>query len=189
MIYTELLYNHQNAQNAQNAVTEVSKELELPKLYVPRNRAGIVLFSTDRRSVLMVKPKIYEHEDPASAKWGFPKGSAEDNERMNQCASREFFEETGLYITIPNENPPNVYRGRCDVKVYYYLYIMTPSMENQFTTITRVYKGVYSKKEISEMRFIPLDQLKTMSENKELNSDTRNICKHIERYLRNAVSI
>jgi 8-oxo-dGTP pyrophosphatase MutT (NUDIX family) len=176
--------------NTTSCVENISAEKEKTNLlttYKIRNRAGIVMFSSDKRSVLLVKPKLYENEDPTTAKWGFPKGSAEDNERMHQCATREFFEETGLYITIPNEHPTNLYKGRCSVRVYYYLYIMTPAVEQQFMNIRKVYNGVYAKKEISDMKFIPIEELPVIE--RQLNSDTRNIARNIQKYLSNATLI
>ena len=163
------------------AVPSVTQEYKI------RNRAGIVLFSNDKRSVLMVKPKLYEGEDPKTSKWGFPKGSAEDNERMHHCATREFFEETGLYITIPNEHPPNLYKGKCTVRVYYYLYIMSPALEQQFMNIRNVYNGIYSKKEISDMQFIPIEKLGDMTN--QLNSDSRTIIRNIRKYLDSALIV
>jgi 8-oxo-dGTP pyrophosphatase MutT (NUDIX family) len=152
-----------------------------------RNRAGIIMFSHDKKSVLMVKPRLYDGEDPAKAKWGFPKGSAEENERMNECASREFFEETGLYITIPKENVPNLYKGKCEQRVYYYLYTMSDSMESHYAKIRNVYEGNYATKEISQIEFIPIDKLSTMES--MLNSDARRIVRDINKYTEKSVII
>jgi 8-oxo-dGTP pyrophosphatase MutT (NUDIX family) len=181
---TDHIYNDSHNRTITSIEKLTTDELSTYKI---RNRAGIVMFSSDKRSVLLVKPKLYENEDPATAKWGFPKGSAEDNERMHQCATREFFEETGLYITIPNEHPTNLYKGRCSVRVYYYLYIMTPAVEQQFMNIRKVYNGVYAKKEISDMKFIPIEELPVIE--RQLNSDTRNIARNIQKYLSNATLI
>lgn len=151
-----------------------------------RNRAGVILFSSDKKQVLMVKPRIYENEDPSKSKWGFPKGSAEENERMNDCASREFFEETGLFITIPRENLPNLYKGRCDQRVYYYLYTMSDAMGAQYEKIRSVYSGNYAAHEISQLEFIPVDNLPLMD---NLNSDARRIIRDIKQYIEKAVVI
>ena len=152
-----------------------------------RNRAGIILFSQDKKHVLMVKPRLYEGEDPLKAKWGFPKGSAEENERMNECASREFFEETGLYITIPKENVPNLYKGRCEQRVYYYLYTMSNTTKSHYDKIRSVYEGNYASREISQIEFIPIDDLASMEQT--LNSDARRIIRDINKYTEKAVVI
>jgi 8-oxo-dGTP pyrophosphatase MutT (NUDIX family) len=151
-----------------------------------RDRAGVILFSADMKNVLMVKPRLYENEEPSKAKWGFPKGSVEKNESMNQCASREFFEETGLYITIPKENSRNLYKGSCECRVYYYLYVMTPTMEEQYKRIRDVYGGNYATREISSIQFISVEELQKMT---DLNSDSRRIIRDLPKYIPRAIAV
>jgi hypothetical protein len=64
---------------------------------------------------------------------------------------------------------------------------MTPAVEQQFMNIRKVYNGVYAKKEISDMKFIPIEELPVIE--RQLNSDTRNIARNIQKYLSNATLI
>lgn len=54
-----------------------------------RTRAGLVVLTFDRASVLLVKGS-------KSGKWSLPKGKVEPNETTIQAAIRECQEETGL---------------------------------------------------------------------------------------------
>lgn len=54
-----------------------------------RTRAGLVVLTFDRASVLLVR-------GAKSGKWSLPKGKVEDNETTIQAAIRECQEETGL---------------------------------------------------------------------------------------------
>jgi 8-oxo-dGTP pyrophosphatase MutT (NUDIX family) len=54
-------------------------------------KCGIIYFDALTDKYLLVLGK-------KSDKWGFPKGHMEDGESEEECAMREFFEETGIQI-------------------------------------------------------------------------------------------
>lgn len=59
-----------------------------------QKRCGIILFHPKTEKYLLVRGKY-------SKKWGFPKGHMEDGEDEEQTAIREFYEETGLSVSVP----------------------------------------------------------------------------------------
>lgn len=130
------------------------------------SRAGVILFSPNKKYVLLVK--TYGNNNQLYSKWGFPKGTVEDNEKMNDCASRELKEETGLNINIEYEEVKNVIKYETHKnKVYYYSYVLN---NNMMTNIMRIIK-THKDAEISKIAFIPVSDMNKL----ELNYDTKRL--------------
>lgn len=80
----------------------------IPKLFFrqkwPRDRrrtAGVILVRQNIKGL----PDIWLVECYMSGRFGFPKGQCEQHESFRQTAQREFYEETGSYIKIPERCP------------------------------------------------------------------------------------
>lgn len=110
-----------------------------------RTRAGLVVLTLDRASVLLVR-------GAKSGKWSLPKGKVEDNETTIQAAIRECQEETGLtrgeYLLL----------DKLFVKNHCTIYEAQLRAPRRPLTVhpTRV-------NEIEEIRWVPLDALNTYS--------------------------
>ena len=61
------------------------------------NRAGAIIINNKLDSILLV---LNRNNINNNHKWGFPKGHIELTERINICAKREVYEETGLLLPI-----------------------------------------------------------------------------------------
>jgi ADP-ribose pyrophosphatase YjhB (NUDIX family) len=146
-------------------------------------RAGVILFSPNKKYVLLVKTKSSKHQ---IGKWGFPKGSVEENEYLNMCAMRELKEETGLTINIDKEDMSNMIK-RCFNKKsnisYYYSYILNNSMMKEIMKIIKNHKD--NNNEIDILGFVPIDKHHDLV----LNSDTKKLLKYYEYCLKKAIKL
>lgn len=139
------------------------------------NRAGVVLFSPNKKYVLLVKTTGGDNH--YYSKWGFPKGTVEEDEKMNECASRELKEETGLSIIIDNEEKQNLIKCRqTKNKVYYYSYVLNNNMMQRIFEIIKSHKD----KEIAKIAFVPISDKDKL----ELNCDTKQILNNYENIIR-----
>ena len=66
-------------------------------IYPPK--AGVIMFNKNLDKVLVVKNNYASTEE--LSKLGLPKGHLYKEESFQKCAEREFYEETGLKISIP----------------------------------------------------------------------------------------
>lgn len=140
-------------------------------------RAGVILFSPNKKYVLLVKTKSCQYH---MGKWGFPKGSAEKDEYLNMCAMRELKEETGLSININEEKMTNMIRRNCSA--YYYCYILNNNMMKE---IMNIIKGHKDDNEIDKLGFVPLDKCNDLM----LNSDSRKLLKYYEHCINKAIKL
>ena len=134
------------------------------------DRAGVILFSPNKKYVLLVKTKLYGN-------WGFPKGKVEKNENLNMCAMRELKEETGLTIDIDANHITNIIPRRFNNmynKSYYYCYILNNNMMTNIINIIKNHKS--DNGEIDKIGFIPLDKYNNL----KLNKDTRRLLPSVE---------
>lgn len=60
------------------------------KNYKPRYKAGVFLYSPISKKILIVQSN--------GKLWGCPKGTIKKNEKIQDCAIREVFEETGIKL-------------------------------------------------------------------------------------------
>jgi ADP-ribose pyrophosphatase YjhB (NUDIX family) len=134
------------------------------------DRAGVILFSPNKKYVLLVKTKLYGN-------WGFPKGKVEKNENLNMCAMRELKEETGLTINIDANHITNIIPRRFNNmynKSYYYCYILNNNMMINIINIIKSHKS--ENGEIDKIGFIPIDKC----DNLKLNKDIRRLLPSVE---------
>jgi 8-oxo-dGTP pyrophosphatase MutT (NUDIX family) len=135
-----------------------------------RKRAGVILLTANKEHVLLVKCKTYNEED---ARWGFPKGSLEEGETMNECAMRELYEETGIPLKIEEELMSNTITYNIDNDIYYYSYVMS----NKFMKkCIKIFENFKNEKEISRIGFVPIKKIFGL----QLNYDTKRIMKNYE---------
>jgi ADP-ribose pyrophosphatase YjhB (NUDIX family) len=130
--------------------------------------AGIVLlvkFNNEER-ILLVKPKKF---NGLSKKWSIPKGKVEEGLSKKQTALNELLEETG--IKLPNniklkEKYKVIYKKSGILKELKY-YIVRLN-RNQLNIPIDNFGNVDTKKlnthEIKYVKFVPLDEAKTMIE-------------------------
>ena len=86
-----------------------TKEEYNRRLLTGIDTAGVIL-QNPLRKYLIVLGRTH-------MKWSFPKGGLEPDESLDQCATREMREESGLDIRIPNGNVPYFISCNC----FYYL--------------------------------------------------------------------
>jgi 8-oxo-dGTP pyrophosphatase MutT (NUDIX family) len=116
--------------------------------------------SLNKIEYLLVKGVIFN-------KWGFPKGKKDENENDIECASRELFEETGVYVDPNSLNEcKRVKVGRHNL--YIYKSYEKPNIEN------------VNENEIVEIKWMTLDDMKNVYS--ECNRELRNIIDYQERY-------
>lgn len=121
--------------------------------YKPSEVFGVILISEDNK-ILMVKGR-------KAFKWSFPKGHIKQDETWSQCAVRECFEETGIYIPdhfdIKQKKPHKLFSG------HYYVYKNTEEikpilMDNSDTS------------EILEVAWIPIKDIYNIRRNIDVNN-------------------
>jgi 8-oxo-dGTP pyrophosphatase MutT (NUDIX family) len=144
-----------------------------------RERAGVILFTPNKDHVLLVKCKTYNEED---SRWGFPKGSLEEGETLNQCAMRELYEETGILLKIEEELMSNTITYKIDNNIYYYSYVMSNKFVKQCVKIFEKFKN---DKEITKIGFVPIKKIFDL----QLNYDTRRIMKNFEEAIKIAKKV
>lgn len=120
---------------------------------------GILIKLQNR--ILLVKPS----NSGKRKLWGFPKGKIEEGETLEQCASRETFEEIGILIE-PNKlkgEPKKIeYRdkkNRLYKTVYYYLYEINDLSEIGLDT-DEVPKENLALREVNKAKFMDYDKAK-----------------------------
>lgn len=110
------------------------------------------------------KSKILVVRGRSSGKWSFPKGhlKPKSNERAFECALRELYEETGIYIDAKNLNPCSVPSKRFRVGEYFIL-----DLEKEISPLPR------DVREISEARWVTQDELQGFLSEDIANIDIR----------------
>jgi ADP-ribose pyrophosphatase YjhB (NUDIX family) len=132
-------------------------------------KAGILLFNKSMTVVLLVQTINYETKE---LKWGIPKGKCDNNETIENCATREFLEETGNNIHIYHGDPyQDVTNTEKNIRTRYF--ILKTDREPLLRTDL-------SKGEVKKCKFVRISDLDDMN----TNYDTRlllkrkiNICK------------
>jgi 8-oxo-dGTP pyrophosphatase MutT (NUDIX family) len=83
------------------------------KPFIPKqaNKAGGILMHNGK--VLIVQSR--------GNKWGFPKGSLENNETIAECAQREVREETSLNLRLSNDDIQITYKEPHQTKLTFFL--------------------------------------------------------------------
>lgn len=118
-------------------------------------KAGIILFDSTLEKVLMVKTLVSPQENNVTGKWGVPKGHKEENETLEECAMREFYEETGIKLNVnPDDSKIRVNN------TYYYPYVISEG-----TIMNRL--RPMNDMEISNIHFVNIDIIRDIEVNKE----------------------
>ena len=84
------------------------------QLYTYPPKAGVILLNKEKNKIVIVRNK-YNNWKP---KWGLPKGHKEGTEKIEECARRELYEETGINIKI-NHNDPYIKVNNSTYFIYY----------------------------------------------------------------------
>ena len=118
--------------------------------------AGIVLINKNSEKVLVVLQS-------ASKKWGLPKGQTEntDFECHYKTAERELFEETSILLTLNKHKL--LFNYKVNDKIYYVVKI--------FNNIP--FPKPQDNEEISDVKWIEIDQLDNFIKNNECNRSLR----------------
>ena len=103
----------------------INTESSINKDQDPRKiGCGGVIIDTQYNEILLIRGRN-------SQKWGLPKGRKNMNETLEECASREIWEETGLRILINEEFTRIKLKNR---RNYYYI-IRIPKEQVQIEPI------------------------------------------------------
>ncbi len=126
--------------------------------YIPPHEKvyGAICISPDNK-ILVVRGR-------SSGKWSFPKGhlKSKSNERAFDCALRELYEETGIYIDAKSLNPCALPSKRLRVGEYFIL-----DLDQEIMPLPR------DQREISEARWVNEEQLKEFLVDDRANIDIR----------------
>ena len=126
--------------------------------YRPRSMRvyGTICISENNR-ILLVRGAL-------TGKWSFPKGHLKprSNERAFECALRELYEETGIYIDMKTVNSCSVPSKRFRVGEYFIL-----DLEREIAPLPR------DVREISEARWVTQDELQGFLTDDIANIDIR----------------
>ena len=109
---------------------------------------GSVIFKDDK--VLMVK----EAKEKCFGKWAFPAGHLEVNETIFEGVKRETFEETGCEIELKKVFPIFT-KNTEDMNIAMFHFLA--DLVNETST--------FDNKEIAEIKWITIDELKSMNQN------------------------
>lgn len=90
---------------------------------IRKKKAGVFLYDPTLQKILLVQSR--------GDKWGFPKGTLEDNETIEECAIREVFEETGIRLTL--DQLQTYLKFRIDKATYYHSLVDSTHDEYQPT--------------------------------------------------------
>ena len=120
--------------------------------YIYPPKAGVILFDKQLEYVLLIKNNYAENND--LAKYSIPKGHLEEKETRSECAEREFYEETGVKINIPQDRQSI----RVNNSQYYPFYTDTTKLEK--------FKPV-DINEVSECKFVKIADIKKFNCNQE----------------------
>ena len=105
-----------------------------------KHRAGIVLMNRNNELLLV--------QNVLNLKWSFPKGCIESNESIEECAKREFHEETGNILT---DKESYIFSFNCnDCKYFVYL---TSRNKSEFNL------DIFDRKEIKSVQWFNKDSL------------------------------
>jgi 8-oxo-dGTP pyrophosphatase MutT (NUDIX family) len=126
--------------------------------YIPPHEKvyGAICISPENK-VLVVRGR-------SSGKWSFPKGHLKprSNERAFECALRELYEETGIFIDTKTVNSCSVPSKRFRVGEYFIL-----DLEREIAPLPR------DVREISEARWVTQDELQGFLTDDIANIDIR----------------
>ena len=115
-----------------------------------QQKAGIILIDhTKKNNTDPLYLIVYSNK---SKKFGFPKGTCEENECISNCAKREFYEETGFQI---KENVRLTMRYKIRNNTYYIL----NCYDNLETMIYQKSLQIPDTHEISYYRWVDKDEL------------------------------
>ena len=91
-------------------ICPVKKYKTIPYKNTNPKKAGVVVYNSIQQKVLLIQSR--------GKLWGFPKGTMEHPETLNECAIRELKEETGISLNVKSldvKNKTNINRS-----TYYY---------------------------------------------------------------------
>jgi len=123
-----------------------------------RRKAGVVIHDSKTNRVLLVQSK--------NNFWGVPKGGTNYNEKVDDCAIREVFEETGILLEKEMLNQYFVV-GK---QIYYYVDMNYCDVEIQYNKNTEA-NDVYG------ICWYKIECLSSLVENREICLTTT--CKHL----------
>jgi len=92
------------------AIPPPYKNVQYTKTKIRKRKAGVFLYDSCIDKILLVQSR--------GDKWGFPKGTLEDNETVEECAIREVFEETGIKVSMAELE--SYTRLKVDKATYFY---------------------------------------------------------------------
>ena len=116
-------------------------------------RCGGIILNQHFNKVVIVLNR--ESMNRGEYKWGLPKGHINPNEKLNQCATREIEEETGLKINF-NHNHPYIKIN----DTYYYIQIINDNQIKQFKP--------KDQNEISIVKWENINNIKNINTNRGL---------------------
>ena len=115
-------------------------------------RCGIIVFNRELDSIVVILNK-YSLKRNGTGKWGLPKGHRNPDETYPNCASREGWEETGLYTIIDNNSQKVLINN-----TYYF-----PIISKKEAPLKP-----HDPVEIADAQWIKIEKIKTMTINREL---------------------
>ena len=89
-LFTCCKYNSTNCNNCLFKQIKVFKNSKYHGHLKKQQKAGIIYFNKKYNKMVVIQSR--------GNLWGIPKGTCNENESLEECAVREFFEETGIKI-------------------------------------------------------------------------------------------
>lgn len=152
-----------NSKNCNNCKFKQFKHFKLAENHdhLPKQKkAGIVYYNRTSHKILIVQSR--------GNLWGIPKGTCKYNENINDCAVREFFEETGIDIkSIELENCKTVVIGTCTY------YCLESDFEYDFDNFTHSNFNKIENNDVSGIGCVDINCL--IKSNLKLNLHLRKI--------------
>tara|TARA_A100001011_G_C14039017_1_gene726951 strand:- start:28 stop:525 length:498 start_codon:yes stop_codon:yes gene_type:complete len=97
----------------------------------PQKKSGVFIFDKSKNKILLVQSK--------GNLWGIPKGTADKDEDLKNCAVREVKEETGLELNLELlTNSINIYNKA----LYFYIELEECEVEIQNTIVDNDANGI-----------------------------------------------
>jgi len=115
-------------------------------------RCGIIVFNQAMDSIVIILNK-YSLKKGGTGKWGLPKGHRNPDETYPNCASREGWEETGLYTIIDSKSQKVLINN-----TYYFPIISKKEAQLK----------PHDPIEIADAQWIKIEKIKKMTINREL---------------------
>ena len=139
---------------------------------IMKKTCGIVYLNQNLDKILLVKNKNWFKN---KFFWSIPKGGCEKiDQNIEDCALREFYEETGICVNLIGKKKIRLSFIIWDkIKLYLFVYIQNK--------LDRINNNITNLEEISEKKWIPVRNLKKL---KNKNYTVRLINKYLPQIVR-----